>query len=131
MQTYVVIVFCGFVLASNAFNFRNEDDIYRSRFSNCTLQEENEKQCINGVCIARTDTLERLALCICLEGYWGARCEASELPFLPMTLECKSYNIGMFIGCSIIILILFLSCIVSLFIYYKTKRNIYQPPLPV
>lgn len=80
MHMYRVAVFCVLLIASTAFNFKDKDDIYNSKFDTCLPKEERITKCINGVCVSRTDTLERQPLCVCLEGYTGKRCELSFLP---------------------------------------------------
>ena len=74
-----VAFFINATFADN-FIFDNANDIFRAVYANCTEDESNFRKCINGVCIARTDTLVRQSLCLCFKDFEGVRCARSFLP---------------------------------------------------
>ena len=76
-----VAFFINATFADN-FIFDDANDIFRAVYSNCTEAEYNLRKCINGVCLARTDTLVRQSLCLCFKDFEGARCARSFLPNL-------------------------------------------------
>ena len=109
-----------------AYKFDNIDHIYSSRFDNCSQHEEQSMACIHsaGVCLTRTDTLERIPFCLCINGFDGPRCELSALPHLPVITQCNEFPWMLCtIICSIIICIFLL---VTLCSHYKI-RNAFAP----
>ena len=82
-----IISYCG-VLGN--YQFHSEKSIYDATFQNCTVGEHDLMKCINGVCLSRSDTIERQPFCMCFAGYDGMRCETTELPHLPMSTKCET-----------------------------------------
>ena len=112
-----------FVTQSTGIHFDDVDDIYASRYDNCTLSERNQMKCLTAtsVCVARVDTVERLPLCMCISGYTGARCERS---VLPITKECTSISVTLWVLISIIFIAVSL---VPFVLKYYTRAPIYTP----
>lgn len=75
--------------------FTDVSDIYESRFSNCTVEEETRLKCLKSysACLARTDTIERMPFCLCIFGYSGSRCETHSLPVDSMTLPYTMHTV--------------------------------------
>ena len=75
----VLIITMNYTNGDN-FKFNDADDFYKAHYTNCTLAEINQRKCINGVCITRTDLIERQPLCVCFAGWDGKRCAETILP---------------------------------------------------
>ena len=61
----------------NPFEFKNVSEIYNSRYKNCTQNEIEKMKCFKnqGTCLARVDTIERNAFCLCTSAYRGSKCQ--------------------------------------------------------
>ena len=107
------------------YPFQNVSDIYQSRFDNCTLREETRMQCITttSVCLARTDTIERIPFCLCVSGKTGLRCEHSVLPaFQPVGYSLQ-------ISLWVIPFVILIACAIGLYIYRNFFYNkVYKLP---
>jgi hypothetical protein len=116
------VMLCG-VLETAAYDFDTIENLYSARFANCTQKEEKLMKCINGVCLARTDTIHRQAFCLCLSGFDGLRCETSEIPHIPMQSLCSVCDnfpyVPMCIMICCVIICIFL--VLTYFVYYKTR----------
>ena len=115
-----VAFFINATFADN-FIFDNANDIFRAVYANCTEDESNFRKCINGVCIARTDTLVRQSLCLCFKDFEGVRCARSFLPNLSAVATPTFYILLVFI--SIIPLTI---CVFSYKQYKKTSYELYN-----
>jgi hypothetical protein len=127
MLCVILITLFGSVMSNN-LNFTSIDNIYLARFDNCTQDEYNLMKCINGVCLARSDLLERQPFCLCLTGYDGIRCETTIVPYIPLSMTCEKYTyapIGVLICC--IITCLFL----VIYTCYKYKTVPRRGSLPI
>lgn len=122
MKYFILLGLLNVILGDIGISFDSKDDLYSSRFVNCTRNETNLKQCINGVCLSRIDTLEKAPFCLCLKGWDGSRCETSEIPSLPVTIErgCDSY-----VHVIIFLSTLIVCCSVGFSIFYIKKRCVH------
>ncbi len=112
---------CGLVEPAYDFNTIAQ---WGSSFANCTQQEEKITKCINGVCLSRTDTIQRQAFCLCLIGFDGLRCETSDIPQISETTIYRDGNTFPYELICIVTFCIFL-CLVLILIYwlcwYKTQ----------
>ena len=82
MKIIILVLLFLLIIKSGSYEFKHIDEIYLSRFANCTEIEKKTIKCRPeyGTCIARVDTVERIAFCLCISGYDGLRCEKTVLP---------------------------------------------------
>jgi hypothetical protein len=125
MKYILLFVLLGVVLCDIGINFETKQSLYSARFGNCTNNESKLMKCLNGVCLSRTDTLQRQPFCLCLTGYDGKRCETNEIPFEPMTIGCEYVSYTHVIVLCVILAVLGIFS-GGLLIFY-IKRNLCIP----
>ena len=113
----VLIITMNYTNADN-FKFNDADDFYKAHYTNCSLAEIKQRKCINGVCIARTDLIQRQALCVCFAGWDGKRCAESILPAFFSKID------------SVIITLLAITLTITLFVICVYNYRVYTKKSP-
>ena len=121
IMIWVLVALCHMTVS---YPLDDITDIYISRFANCTGEEYSMMKCVEktGVCLARTDTIERIPFCLCLPSFTGHRCETSVIQLSSSECVCTNLVISLSVW-----IVLAVCAIIVFAVLYIKRRSIYTP----